>query len=275
MKMIHLINGNIGRLYLLQNCLPRRITVIEMTRKVLIVLFIALMFCGWNSGPEAATIYVRDNYNTIQDAIDSALAGDTVIVREGEYPENIKVTKPLTIKSEKGPDKTIVKAAKSGEPVFYISEMKNNKTPQNRNGIFLYSSNDNILTNNISNANDLTGIYLESSHNNTLKKNEANSNKEKGIFLNASNNNNLTHNIANRNEWNGITLWVSNNNRVEKNEVMRNTYSIIVSGSIGNIVNDNYTWTNLYIILPIILIYIGIILFFIQRKIFSLIYRVS
>ena len=271
-----------------------------MTRKVLIVLFIALMFCGWNSGPEAATIYVRDNYNTIQDAIDSALAGDTVIVREGEYPENIKVTKPLTIKSEKGPDKTIVKAAKSGEPVFYISEMKNaaiigftakessiagiylnkadnielkdNKTSQNRNGIFLYSSNNNILTNNNSNENDLTGIYLESSHNNTLEKNEANSNKEKGIFLNASNNNNLTHNIANRNEWNGITLWVSNNNRVEKNEVMRNTYSIVLSGSMGNVLNENHTWTNLYIILPIILIYIGVIMFFIQRKIFSLFY---
>ncbi len=271
-----------------------------MRWKVLIVPFIALMFCGWNSGPEAATIYVRDNYNTIQDAIDNALAGDTVIVREGEYPENIKVTKPLTIKSEKGPDKTIVKAVKSVEPVFYISEMKNaaiigftaressiagiylnkagnielknNKTPQNRNGIFLYSSNDNVLTNNISNANDLTGIYLESSHNNTLEKNEANYNKEKGIFLNASNNNNLTHNIANRNEWNGITLWVSNNNRVEKNEVMRNTYSIILSGSIGNLVNENYTWTNLYIILPIILIYIGIIMFFIQRKIFSYFY---
>jgi len=271
-----------------------------MTRKVLIVLFIALMFCGWNSGPEAATIYVRDNYNTIQDAIDSALAGDTVIVREGEYPENIKVTKPLTIKSEKGPDKTIVKAAKSGEPVFYISEMKNaaiigftakessiagiylnkadniglkdNKTSQNRNGIFLYSSNNNILTNNNSNENDLTGIYLESSHNNTLEKNEANSNKEKGIFLNASNNNNLIHNIASRNEWNGITLWVSNNNRVEKNEIMRNTYSIVLSGSMGNVLNENHTWTNLYIILPIILIYIGVIMFFIQRKIFSLFY---
>src|SRR3990172_8891640 len=254
MKMIHLINGNIGRLYLLQNCLPRRITVIEMTRKVLIVLFIALMFCGWNSGPEAATIYVRDNYNNIQDAIDSGLAGDTVIVREGEYPENIKVTKPLTIKSEKGPDKTIIKAAKSGEPVFYISEMKNaallgftaressiagiylnkadniglkdNKTSQNRNGIFLYSSNNNILTNNNSNENDLTGIYLESSHNNT----------------------------------------------VEKNEVMRNTYSIVLSGSMGNVLNENHTWTNLYIILPIILIYIGVIMFFIQRKIFSLFY---
>lgn len=271
-----------------------------MSWKVLIVLFFALMFCAWNPVPEAATIYVRDNYNSIQDAIDNALAEDTIIVREGEYRENIRVSKPLTLKSEKGPDKTIVKAAKPGEPVFYISEMKkaaiigftaressiagiylnkagnielkNNKTPQNRNGIFLYSSNDNILTNNISNANDLTGIYLESSHNNTLERNEANSNKEKGIFLNASNNNNLTHNIASLNEWNGITLWVSNNNRVEKNEVMRNTYSIILSGSTGNVVNDNYTWTNLYIILPIILIYIGIIMFFIQRKIFSFFY---
>ena len=250
-----------------------------------------------------ATIYVSDNYKTIQDAIDNANSGDTIVVREGEYRGNIVISKPLILKSEKGHDKTTVKAADSSEPVFRISDVSNvvisgftatessvagiylnksvnieiidNKAINNRNGIFLYSSDNNKLTNNKSNFNNLTGIYLESSHNNTLQRNETNSNSEKGIFLNSSNDNNIISNISNRNEWNGITLWVSNNNKVEKNEVMRNTYSIIVSGSIGNIVNDNYTWTNLYIILPIILIYIGIIMYFIQRKIFTLIYSGS
>ena len=261
-----------------------------------------LLYC-WSSDLKAATIYIGDNYKAIQDSIDKAHIGDTIIVREGEYRGNIVITKPLILKSEKGADKTIVKAADSSEPVFRISDVSNvvisgftasessvagiylnksvnieisdNKAINNRNGIFLLSSDNNKLTNNKSDFNNLTGIYLELSNNNELERNQANSNNEKGIFLNSSNSNKIINNSSNRNEWNGITLWVSNNNRVEKNEVMRNTYSIIVSGSIGNIVNDNYTWTNLYIILPIILIYIGVIMFFIQRKIYSLIYRVS
>ena len=271
-----------------------------MFLRVLTALICGVLLNCWNCDLKAATVFVSDNYKTIQDAIDNAHSGDTIVVREGEYSGNIVITKPLILKSEKGPDKTIVKAADSSEPVFRISDVSNvvisgftatessvagiylnksvnieiidNKAINNRNGIFLYSSDNNKLTNNKSDFNNLTGIYLESSHNNTLERNETNSNNEKGIFLNSSNNNNISNNIANRNEWNGITLWVSNNNKVEKNEVMRNTYSIIVSGSTGNIVNDNSTWTNLYIILPIILIYIGIIMYFIQRKVFSLIY---
>lgn len=258
-----------------------------------------LLYC-WSSDLNAATIYVNDDFRTIQDAVDNARIGDTIVVREGEYRGNIVITKPLILKSEKGPDKTIVKAAESSEPVFRISDVSNvvisgftatessvagiylnksanieindNKAINNRNGIFLYFSDNNKLTENKTDFNNLTGIYLESSNSNTLEGNSANSNNEKGIFLNSSNNNNIINNIANRNEWNGITLWASNKNRVEKNEVMRNTYSIIDSGSMGNIMNDNYTWTNLYIILPILLIYIGVIMFFIQKKIFSLIY---
>lgn len=271
-----------------------------MFLRVSTLLICGVLLCCWISDLKAATIYVSDNYKTIQDAVDNARIGDTIVVRDGEYHGNIVITKPLILKSEKGSDKTIVHASDSSEPVFRISDVKDvvisgftatessvagiylsksanieisdNKTINNRNGIFLYSSDNNILSNNKSNFNNLTGIYLELSNNNTIDRNETNSNNEKGIFLNASNNNNLINNISNRNEWNGITLWVSNNNRVEKNEVMRNTYSIIDSGSMGNIVNDNYSWTNLYLILPIILIYIGVILFFIQRKIYSLIY---
>ncbi len=271
-----------------------------MFLRVFTALFCGVLLYCYSSDLKAATIFVTDDYKNIQDAIDNSHTGDTVIVRDGEYRANIVIAKPLILKSEKGPEKTIVKAADSSKPVFMISktsdvvisgftatassvagiyltkvvntEITDNKAINNRNGIFLYSSENIIVSNNKSDFNNLTGIYLESSHSNTLEKNQTNSNKEKGIFLNSSNNNSIINNTANRNEWNGITMWVSNNNRVEKNEVMRNTYSIIDSGSTGNILNDNSSWTNLYIILPIILIYIGIIMFFIQRKIFSLIY---
>ena len=47
----------------------------------------------------AATIYVPDDYPTIQAAVDAANAGDTIIVRDGTYIENVNVNKQLTIRS--------------------------------------------------------------------------------------------------------------------------------------------------------------------------------
>ena len=186
-----------------------------------------LLYC-WSSDLKAATIYVNDDYKTIQDAVDNAGIGDTVVVREGEYHGNIVITKPLVLKSEKGPDKTIVHAADSSEPVIRISDVKDvvisgftltessvagiylnksvnieisdNKAINNRNGIFLLSSDNNKLTNNKSDFNNLTGIYLELSNNNELERNQANSNNEKGIFLNSSNSNKIINNSSNRNE---------------------------------------------------------------------------
>ena len=36
----------------------------------------------------------------IQEAIDSAVAGDTVVIREGEYRESVVVNKPLTVRGD-------------------------------------------------------------------------------------------------------------------------------------------------------------------------------
>jgi pectin methylesterase-like acyl-CoA thioesterase len=58
----------------------------------------------------ANTIYVPDDYATIQWAVDNAMIGDTIIVRDGVYTENVNVNKRLTIRSEKGPSSTIVRA---------------------------------------------------------------------------------------------------------------------------------------------------------------------
>ena len=69
----------------------------------------------------SATIYVPDDYSTIQAAVDTASAGDTIIVRDGTYIENIKVDKRLTIRSENGSDSTIVQAANSSNPTFEVS----------------------------------------------------------------------------------------------------------------------------------------------------------
>lgn len=276
-----------------------------MVKKLLIVLLIGVVWITGIINVEAATINVPGSdqdvhYKTIQDAIENATPGDTIFVKEGHYNENIVITKPLTIKSNKGPDATVIMASNRAEPVFRVinvngvtiigftatgstlsgislyhsnnDDIRDNKTIKNGTGLSLNSSNNNTITNNMANTNEQSGIYLELSNNNTIEKNYADSNKEKGIFLNSSNYNKLINNSASLNIWNGLTFWSSNNNTVRGNKVLRNTYSIVMSNSNNNSLSDNSTWTNFYIILPIILIYAGVFIYWIQRRIFRLIY---
>ena len=94
-----------------------------MRRKVVnfVFLFFAfLVLTAFASVSEAKTIYVPDDYEKIQWAVDNASAGDTIIVRDGIYYESITVSKQLTIKSEKGPANCIVNG--TGLSLIHISE---------------------------------------------------------------------------------------------------------------------------------------------------------
>lgn len=52
------------------------------------------------AGASAATINVPGDYATIQEAIDNAVAGDTILVAPGDYNESLTVDKALTIVSD-------------------------------------------------------------------------------------------------------------------------------------------------------------------------------
>jgi len=49
------------------------------------------------------TIYVPDDYSTIQAAVDACSSGDTIIVRHGTYTENVVVDKSITLSGEGTP----------------------------------------------------------------------------------------------------------------------------------------------------------------------------
>ena len=56
---------------------------------------------------DSKTITVPDDYPTIQQAINNALAGDTVYVKSGTYSENLIITKSLSLVGE-NKDSTII-----------------------------------------------------------------------------------------------------------------------------------------------------------------------
>ena len=83
------------------------------------VLFATLAFVSVGCA-SAATHYV-DPGESIQAAVDAADPGDTIIVRDGIYTENINVYKRLIIFSENGSASTIVQAAIPDDHVFEIT----------------------------------------------------------------------------------------------------------------------------------------------------------
>ncbi|MFC1787589.1 nitrous oxide reductase family maturation protein NosD, partial [Halobacteriota archaeon] len=162
----------------------------------------------------SAVIYVPGNYSTIQAAIDNASEGDTIIVRDGTYVENIDVNKRLTIQSENGSDFTLVQAQSPYGHVFNVTADYVNISGFTVNGasyssgIYLGSGNHcNITDNNASNS--YNGIWLDSSSNNTISSNTVNSNDEYGIYLTYSSTPSSYNIISNNNASNnGVGIYL-------------------------------------------------------------------
>jgi parallel beta-helix repeat protein len=85
------------------------------------------------------TIRVPSDQPTIQAAIDVANIGDTVLVAPGTYAENINFRgKAITVRSESGPQDTIIDGRNAGSVVSFISGEGRNSTI---NGFTLQNGN--------------------------------------------------------------------------------------------------------------------------------------
>lgn len=210
---------------------------------------------------------------TIQDAIDSAGAGDIILVKDGTYIESVKVNKPhLTIKSENGVHRTVVQSMNTNEPVFEVTAdyvylsgftvrvgndgvwinssnniITSNTVADNTHGIFLFNSSNNTLINNYV-INNYVGVGLSFAFNNTLINNTANFNTGDGLGIAfvSSSNNTLINNTANFNDGIGIRLEGSSNNLLTNNNASQNSVIgiDISSRSINNTITSNTANSN-------------------------------
>ena len=125
-------------------------------RAFVAVIAAFLQFLGAGRASASNTVYVPDNYPTIQEAVGAAASGDTIIVRDGCYAENILVnTGDLTIKSLNGPSHVFISAADPDKSVFELNRNRITisgltiEGATNAAGIAIkYFSTENKITNN-------------------------------------------------------------------------------------------------------------------------------
>ena len=229
---------------------------------VLTVFFVfGFVFVGTVS---AVTWFVDDdgiaNFSVIQDAVDAANPGDTVVVRDGIYSENVVVNKSLIIKSVNGAGKTIVQTANSDDPVFEvtadhveISGFTTKNTIEEYGGIHLLNANYCNISSNKILGKQLTGfytvisrgIYLTDSSNNNIVKNKL-VRHLRGIFLDSSSHNNIIENEILNNEY-GIRLEKSNSNKITGNKISIDYFGVFLPDGIylKHSANNNITENDL------------------------------
>ena len=220
---------------------------------------------------QAAVIYVPDDYEKIQWAVNNATAGDMIIVRDGVYVENIDVNIPyLTLMSENGSVGCTVQAADPyHDDVFEVTanhiningftvtgaiygsgiklvnskfcNISNNICLNNYYGIYLNFSDNNVISENNC-SNNAYGIYIRYSHNNTLINNNCLNTFERlfdCIIIIHSTNNSILGNNCSSNNWDGIRLKYSDNNSIINNNCFNNDHGISLHYSNTNFLLNN------------------------------------
>ncbi|MDY6892663.1 MAG: NosD domain-containing protein [Chloroflexota bacterium] len=197
-----------------------------------------------------APIYVPDDYLTIQAAVDAANPGDTIIIRDGIYTENIDIDKSLTIVSENGVELTSIQAARADDHIFHLTA--GNVTVS---GLSIYGANDwgyaGIYLDSVSgctiannrcgwdfNHKNRRGISLSYSHGNMISQNTCNQNNDHGVMLEYSNDNTVVGNTCNQGLY-GIGLYHASDNTISQNTCNQNISGCYLDQSDNNTLTGN------------------------------------
>jgi parallel beta-helix repeat protein len=190
-------------------------------RCAILLVSVTILVLGF-VGTASATNWSVDgsggsDFTGIQDAINNASAGDTIIVHSGVYYENVVVDKSVTLK---GIDQPVVDANSSGRAITLTEDR-----------ITLVGFN---ATNSGSSGSDV-GIKVTSNNNTITGNNVSNNGVGIGLYY-SSNNNTITGNNVSNNGG-GIGLYYSSNNKIYFNNFRNNVvilYSIYDSTNIWN-----------------------------------------
>lgn len=195
----------------------------------------------------SSTINVPANQPTIQDGINVASDGDTVLVAPGTYTENINFDgKAITVVSSNGPKSTIINGGGAGPCATFssgegtTSVLEGFRLTNGATGVSVSNSSSPTITKNVITGNAGSGVYSYFGSPvityNTIEKNKSGTGA--GIYvLGASTPGaTITHNVIRSNlayEFGGgITFFAAGTAYVEDNVIAKNTCNECQGGGI-------------------------------------------
>ncbi len=228
----------------------------ELDIKMIHILLLAFLIFALSSCVGTATEFRVNSSDSIQEAVNRAHSGDTIIVAPGTYNENIDISRlndlnNLVLMSESdNPADTKIVGKKTDKEVIFINN-KDTVTVKGftisgagtgKAGIFLHGGKNCIIENNIF-SNDDIGVNIDSSPNNVVRKNEVTRtsavNTSKGIVISGSDNYDVSDNSIS-NQYLGIQIIYSIGGNLSGNNVTKSgNHGIMLDGADSAILERN------------------------------------
>ena len=228
----------------------KRITVVVFTVLCLLSL-VPLTKYKVSVKANLGLIHVPMDYPTIQQAVDHANLGDTILVQNGTYYEHILINKSLSLIGEDR-DLTVVDGNGTGNVISInasnvivegFTVMRSGKNAED-SGIHVEHSGSVIIANN-SIRDSTNGISSILSNNNTISGNVFVANTFYAVYLSSSGGNIVSDNVISDN-YVGVFLFSSTANVVTRNTASDNDYGIFLYSSIDNMISGNNISSNDY-----------------------------
>lgn len=229
-------------------------------RLLLVVGIIGIFYFSSVDNATGITITVDGDgggdYAQIQDAIDNATAGDTILISKGDYHENIVIEKSLILRSDTGSNTNIV-GDRDSPTISILADsvsvrgltLSNGTYSHPYGNIFINSNNSEIL------ENEFIGeigshIYTLDCHENIIENNSFSNALIYAVNLFNSNDSSIIGNTFDMEEGRGIGLRLSNNNSIIENELTNTLVGIQCSQSNGTLIEGNILieyWTAIHL----------------------------
>jgi parallel beta-helix repeat protein len=190
---------------------------------------------------DTSIIRVPHDFPTIQDAVNAAQNGSTILVDSGTYYEHVTINKTLTLLGA-DEENTIIDGYNSGTVITLTAgnvlingfTVRNSSTGISADGILLEHSSGSIISGNIITLCGGAGIRLDDSTDNTVSGNVVSSTIGNnvgvgwgdGIYLRSSANNTISDNLITDSTVAGVKLDSSTNNTIFGNTIQNNYFGI-------------------------------------------------